>query len=130
MREVVLDIIKLSQDMQLPLLKQISGHSSDTIFQLFHLGVDEFFNDVLNEDPVGGVTKLLSQWKNKQVANQITSITTDDVVTSYMIRKQVLIQYINDYSSEPLVYINLVQELNNIVCLAEQAAINWLHSAL
>lgn len=125
-REVVLDSIKLSTDMKLPILKQLEGKPQNLVYQLFHLGVDEFFNDILNERPIEGVTKLLAQWKKKQVASEISYITTDDIVSSYMIRKQVMVSYIHEYSSEPLVYINLVQELNNIVCLAEKAAIDSL----
>ncbi|HEX8547417.1 MAG TPA: hypothetical protein VF691_10685 [Cytophagaceae bacterium] len=125
-REVISDIIKLSQDLKLPVLKQLAGQSAEKIYQLFHLGVHEFFNDILMENPIEGVKKLLAQWRNKQVASEITSLSIDDIVSSYMIRKQVLVSYINDYSSEPLVYINLVQELNNIVCLAEKAAMDAL----
>ena len=129
-KEVVLDTIKLSKDFKLPLLKQLEGRPADVVYQLFHLGIDEFFNDIIKEAPTEGVTKLLNQWQNKQIASEITTITTDDIKSSYMIRKQVMISYIHEYSTEPLIYINLVQELNNIVCLAEKAAIEWLGSAI
>jgi len=124
--EVVNDVIKLTNDFKLPFLKQIKGQPKEVVFQLFHLGINEFFEDILKENPVQGAVKLLLEWKQRRIAKEITSLTDDDIVSSYLIRKQVLISYIHEFSNDPLVYINLVQELNNIICLVEQAALSSL----
>ena len=124
--QVINDTIRLSKDYQLPFLKQLTNQPPDVIHKLFHIFINEFIEDVLTENPIQGVVKLLLEWKDKKIASEITSFTLDDIVSTYLIRKQVLISYIHDYSSDPLIYINLVQELNNIVCLVEQEAINSL----
>ena len=104
--------IKLAHEYKLPVMKQIEGLSEARISNLFEIGIKGFFEDIINDLLLEGVVRNINDWKNKTKATEITSISYNDLIIGYQIRKQALVQYIDYYSSEPQEFIVLLEELN------------------
>lgn len=126
LREIIEDVIRLSYEYQLPAMKQLEGVMHETIYNLTSIGLIDFFNDIQEGKPIQGLIKALDDWTNKRIGQEITSLSYNDVVTGYLIRKQVLVKRISSYTDDPMVYINLVRELNNLMAKVEEVTLRVL----
>jgi len=124
--EIINDVIRLSYEYKLPAMKQLEGVRPETIYYLTSIGINDFFNDILAEKPIEGLLRALDDWTNKRIGEEISTLTHNDIVTGYLIRKQVLIKKIPEYNTDPIIYINLVQELNNLIAQIEATALRAL----
>ena len=120
--------IKLSYEYKLPLMNQIEGLSEARKCNIFEIGIKAFYEDVLKDRVLQGVIDILDDWKNKSIVTEISNISYNDIILSYMIRKQALVQYIDYYSSEPEEFISLVQELNKLISEIEDLTIKFFQS--
>ncbi|HEX8546274.1 MAG TPA: hypothetical protein VF691_04885 [Cytophagaceae bacterium] len=103
--EIIPEVIRLSYEYQLPAMKQLEGVRAETIYHLTALGITDFFNDIIEGKPIEGLLRALDDWKNRKVGTEIKSLSYEDIVTGYLIRKQVLIQKIQEYTQDSLLYI-------------------------
>ena len=106
-------------------MKQIESLSEARISNLFEIGIKGFFEDIINDQLLEGVVRNINDWKNKTKATEITSISYNDLIIGYQIRKQALVQYIDYYSSEPQEFIVLLEELNQIINKIEEFTLQY-----
>lgn len=125
-KDLIEEVIAQSYHHKLPAMEQLKGLSKLKVYQLFEYGIIIFLDDIINDRPLEGLIQYLSEWMDKKVATEIKSISYTDVISGYQIRKQVMIRFIDSFTSDPLKYIDLVQELTKIMAIIEKTTVDYL----
>lgn len=115
--------LKLARQSKLPLLDLFSHLSEEELFQLSKKGVKEFFEQLANHTALQEAKKSLLDWKNgKQKNFSREAVQLTDIVLTYSIRKQMILQLLPAYTSDCLLIVAIMQELEQLHQHIEQFA--------
>ena len=104
--------LKLSRELNLPLLDFFNKISEEELFAMSLQGQKDFFQQVINDTAFAKARQSLLLWKlDKLDGIRRDQIKVADLVLSYSIRKQVCMDLLPGYTSDPVQIIAIIQEL-------------------
>ena len=115
--------LKIARELKLPLLSLFDHLSEEEVLQLSRKGVEAFFQQLVDHSALQEAKKSLLDWKNgKQQDFSREAVQLTDIVLSYSIRKQMILQLLPDYTSDCHHLVAVLQELEQLHQQIEQFA--------
>ncbi|WP_017731024.1 PAS domain-containing protein [Nafulsella turpanensis] len=115
--------LKIAQQSKLPLLKLFAHLTEAELFELSKKGVKDFFEQLASHTALQEAKKSFLEWKNgKQIGFSREAVQLNDIVLTYSIRKQVILQLLPGYTSDCLLIVAIMEELEQLHQQIEQWA--------
>ncbi|MBX9851902.1 MAG: hypothetical protein K2X86_09100 [Cytophagaceae bacterium] len=121
--EMALLNIELIRKNYPPLLNFFITSDEQEIQNIFKKSLENFLKDLSQEKGVDGFTRAADMAKQKKLSYlNDNRLAAQDIIIGYTIRKQVLLHFIKDYSSDPYVHIAISHELDAFLFIVQKLA--------
>lgn len=124
LEEFIAELLKLSREVKIPLLKYFASFSEQELLELSRKSNKEFLTALIENKMEDHLSISMKNWKD----NRLPLITRDqiaaeDITLASFIRKKALLKFLPDYTADPVEIIDLVKELDQYILQSESNSI-------
>jgi PAS domain S-box-containing protein len=117
--------IKLSRDIEVPLLKLLDKLTEEQLVQLATQGATELLNCLKENNAENFIKESTERWRTNQLPQvNMYDVMAEDITLITYVRKQALLHFINGYCSSMEQAIELVKEIDLFCLRSETEATN------
>jgi PAS domain S-box-containing protein len=125
LNEFVGEQIRLSREVNLPLLKHLKGMTEEQIIDFASEGAKEFLNKLALNQAQELITASLKQW----IANEIPKINQDQILQDDIglvsfVRKKALLKFLPAYTTDVTLIIDIVNEIDAYITESQSSSLN------
>lgn len=127
LQEFAVKTIRLSREVNLPLLKFFKSYSEEQLIQISTQSIAETLKMIAANRIKEYIENSLRAWKNNELPFATReAIVADDITLQSFIRRKVFRDFLNFYTSDIMVYTRIMEEVDVFVLESETAYLNVL----
>ncbi len=123
LREFIKIQIRISREVELPLIKFFEGMAEDDLIELSEISAKELLNHLGKNQASQFITTSLQQWVNDELPQvKRFNIADEDITQVSYIRKQAFLALLPGYTTNMEQAFNIISEIDRFVAASDKAA--------